>query len=387
MELTTDILPPFLNILINFDTFSRLPPNTSIYLNSKGYFAITARAMSYFPGAQTMSNYYNSHTIEKLVEDLGDFSKKIDEVLKPELEKINNIKTKLVDLNEAIRIISLLCKEFKFAYNGITDTFDSGMCGLLSTFEKDPCLPSLIIVLENMKKMMCKYKKAVENISYEQIINTLHCPETDFTDEDWMQMLKIVPLLQKEHTGFCKKLFSGSDNSYNEICQFANGSGIYLGGLPMIGFKQNDLTILKEIGITAVLSVVEIFENNSSGYIYSPVTAQNWRDDGIKYHYQIPCPNYCPMELELVQKGVEFIHWNIRNKRKIYVHCDYGLNRSFVVIVAYFVEYYSHTVTSAIEYITSRRPGVYINPNSKNMILLNKIESLVRIKNFKVSQK
>ncbi len=63
----------FFDTLINFDTFSRLPPNTDIHLSKTGNFTVTAGKLSSIIGAQTVSNLYNGYKPEKLIQDLKDY--------------------------------------------------------------------------------------------------------------------------------------------------------------------------------------------------------------------------------------------------------------------------------------------------------------------------
>lgn len=383
-----------LDIFIDLDMFSRLSANTSVHLDSNNHFVITARNMSYIPGAQTLANYYNSHSTEKLIKDLDVFAKKIVDVLKLEFTKTENPDTK----NQSIKIIRLVYKEFKLAYNGLSDTLDGGMRGLLMTLRNDVNLPDLISTFEFLKTNLCNLKKDVDELDiYKSDINSvnpLYCPEADFTDDDWIRMLQIIPQLQKEYTGIYKyyvnyasgltlnQIISNPlENWWDEICQFQNGSSLFLGALPIINHRsnRNDLIALKDLGIGAVLSVVEVFENNSAGYIYSPVTPTDWRNVNI-YHYQTPSPDLCSIEFETVKKAVEFIRWNILNRRKIYVHCKSGKSRSLFVIAVLFVIYYGYSVDDAISYIKSRRIQVGFGKNSKKMTLLREIELMVKKK-------
>lgn len=377
-----------LDIFIDLDMFSRLSPNTAVHLDSNDHFIITAQNMSYIPGAQTVANYYNSHSTEKLISDLEVFAKKIISTLELEFEKTKDPLTK----NQSIKIIRLTCKEFKLAYNGLSDTLNGGMRGLLVTLKNDINLPKLISIFEFIKINLCALMKAVDELDIHKLSGPLYCPEADFTDEDWIRMLQIVPQLQKEYTGIYKyyvnyasgltlnqMITNPSENWWDEICKFENGSSLFLGALPIINhrFNRNDLTTLTDLGISAVLSIVEVFENNSTGYIYSPVTPMDWRNANV-YHYQTPSPDLCPMELETVQKAVEFIRWNIINGRKIYVHCKSGKSRSLFVIVTLFIIYYGYSVDDAIAYIKSRRVQAGFGKNSKKITLLREIELMVK---------
>ena len=382
-----------LELLVDLDTFSRLPSNLSIHLDRNNHFIITAQSIAHIFGAQTIANLYKLHSTEKLVKDLDDFSKKLINVLNNELLII---KYSSQPINESISIkrILILYREFKLAYNGLPDTNNGGMYGLLETFKRDPQLLNLMNVVVNMKKNVNFIKKSINDLN-KQASDVTYCPEIDFTDADWEKAMQIVPLLNKEYAGFIKYYINYSstlifnqikynlyENWWDEIYQFDNNIQILLGSIPVIksvyGYlERNDLVSLTNLNIKAVLSVTEIFENNSAGYVYSPVTPNDWRLAKIK-HYQIPSSDYCSMHLETLQKGVEFIHWNIKNMRSVYVHCKAGKSRSFLIIIAYFVKYLDYTVENAIEFVKSKRIQAGFGANSKKMSVLKNFEAMIR---------
>ena len=69
------------NSLINLDTFSRIMPNTDIHMSKTGYFVPTAGKLSSILGAQTISNYFNNYTPDKLSIDLKFFGSKFVNLL------------------------------------------------------------------------------------------------------------------------------------------------------------------------------------------------------------------------------------------------------------------------------------------------------------------
>ena len=377
------------DILVDLDMFSRLPANTLVHLNRNNHFIITAQQGAYIIGVQTLANMWKVHTTEKLITDLQNFSKKIIDILQTEL---NLISQDLINKYEHIKIILIICREFKLAYNGLPNTLNSGMNGLLQTLKTDPLFTTLFDVIIFMKDTIKNIKKTINMLELDG-----YCPEINFSDDDWAEAMSIVPLLQKEYVGIYKYYINYSSvltlnqlkfytqgNWWDEIIKFNDNTSLFLGELPILKgiygyFERNDLNTLVKLGIKAVLSVTEIFENNTEGYIYSPIMPDDWKKIGVK-HYQIPSSDYCTMHLDMIQKGVEFIHWNIKNNRTIYVHCKAGKSRSFLIVLCYLIKYLGYTSSDAINFVKSKRIQAGFGKNSDKMCVLKKFENIINKK-------
>ncbi len=380
------------NILIDLDMFSRLPANTQVHLNTHGHFIVTGQLGAHLYGVQTLVNIMKEHTTEKLINGLHNFSQNIVNILNNEL---NLVKQNLESTNkyEHIKIIVIICREFKLAYYGLPDTLNTGMKGLLKTFHTDPLFLKLLDVITLMKDSIDNIKKSINSLQ----LDDRYCPEINFSDEDWENAMQIVPSLKKECVGICKYYinyssvvtlnqlnFYGKGNWWDEIIKFNDKTSLILGELPISKgiygyFERNDLDTLVNLGVKAVLSVTEIFENNTEGYIYSPIMSNDWKKADVK-HYQIPSSDYCTMHIEQIQKAVEFIHWNIKNNRSIYVHCKSGKSRSFLVVLCYLIKYLDYNCIDAINHVKSKRIQAGFGKNSTKMIVLKKFENIVNKK-------
>jgi protein-tyrosine phosphatase len=373
-----------LHILIDLDMFSRLGPNLSIHLDRNNHFIVTSKYMANIYGAQTIANICKSHNTKKLVQDLNNFFKLIICILNTELGngKNNNL--------ESIKKISIICREFKLAYNGLPDVKDGGIFGLTETYKNDKLILQLKNTISFAKESIDHVQLTLAKLKLEELdkATLVKCPEIHFTDDDWHKVMNIIPSLEKEYVDVYKYYINYSSvltlnifNGYNwwdEIICFENNCKIYLGGLPIVqNFGRNDLQELQRLGINSVLSVIEIFENNSLGYMYSPVTPSDWKNANFK-HYQIPSSDFCTMHLETLQKGVEFINWNIKNSRSIYVHCKSGKSRSFLIVVSYFVKYLGYTAIDALNYVKGKRIQAGFGKNSTKMEVLKKFEQLCK---------
>ena len=372
------------NICIDLDMFSRLPVNTLVHLNRDNHFIITAKQFSYIYGTQSLANLWKSHTTEKLIKDLDNFSKTI-------IDTITELSISSDTNKENIKKILVICRDVKLACSGSPDIPNGGMCGLIETLKHDPLMSQLSDVIYSLKFDVEKIKRYIVTT----YVETNNCPESKFTDEEWENAMGITTFFNTEYVSIYKYYigysaafmfnqikYSPEYNTWDEIIRFDNGAKIYLGEIPIIKgfvgyFERNDLVALINLGIKAVLSVTEIFENNTGGYIYSPVTPSQWENANIK-HYQIPSADYCGMHLETVQKGVEFIHWNVKNGRAIYVHCKSGKSRSFLIVVCYLIKYYNFTSEQSIKYIKSKRIYSGFSENSAKTLVLEKFENMVR---------
>lgn len=130
--------------------------------------------------------------------------------------------------------------------------------------------------------------------------------------------------------------------------------GLVLGRLPLKN-RDDHRTMIDQQGIGAVLSLVEHFENHNLGVLSDPVTPKNWVKLGID-HMQIETPDFSPLSVEDIAKGVNFIEEEIRQGKKVYVHCKAGRSRSAAIVVAYLIKSNQfETVDEAIEHVRGKR--------------------------------
>lgn len=349
----------FYNQLINLDTFSRIPKNTDIHLSKTGIFVITAGKMSSFICSQTISNMINLYTIDKLYEDLKLYFENFQDIIN-QMYKINNN-----PFNFACKI-KLLKREIKFAFGND----ELGLNTLLTTHKTNvQFIDNLVIIFSNFINFVNQFNQMVNQwYSFQDDF----FPEIYFESQDWEYYIQNSKKLQYETISFYKYYVQytssllytrfmtqiGIWNWFDKIYTNDNIS-IYLGAMPMKSnyFDRNDLFTLKDLNIKSVLSVVECFENQSSGWLYTPILPLEWEIVNIKY-LQIPICDFKTIPLEKIQICVEYIHWNIINKRNIYVQCRVGKSRSSLIIMAYLIKYLNFTSEEALNYIKIKRPQI-----------------------------
>ena len=365
----------FFDCLINLDTFSRLAPNTDIHLSKTGYFVPTAGKLSSMIGAQTISNFYNGYHPNQLINDLEDFAQRLVRVI----EDLYNMAKEDDELKiEVACKIAIVNRDFKAARVGLE-------C-LMNTYKHTDIYDRLVDMTSYLSNHIKKFKTLTKTW------HEVTCPETNFSDDDWEQYIKNSKNRLYETVGFYKYYLQYSSSLlynqtmtnmkiwqwYNLIHEFDNGTKIYLGGMPLKSGsmnveKRDDLQTLNDMGVKAILSVVEGFENRSDGYMYSPIAPEQWEEVGIKY-CQIPIPDFGTVSLDKIHICVEYIHWNIKNNRSVYTSCRIGKNRSNLVLMGYFVKYLNYTSQEAYEYIKSKRVQV----QNKHFKMLQQYEQMIK---------
>jgi protein-tyrosine phosphatase len=342
--------------LVNLDTFSRLPPNTDVHLSKNNYFVPTAGKLSGIIGAQTISNLYNNYTFEKLLSDMECFAYHLIALL----DNLYNMTSKETQTETACKI-KLFDREFKFAYKGLSY--------LVNNYKE------LSTSVDYMKTNLKRLKKNTQSWLVKDINHLPYCPEDDFTDKDWQLYMQNSTQLSYECTGLYKFyiLYSssllynqmmstlGMRHWFDKIYEFTNCS-LYLGAMPLktsyLGVEtRNDLKIIKDLNIKAVLSVVESFENNSEGFVHKPINPSEWKEEGIDY-LQVPIEDFIDISIEKIQICLAFIHWNILKNKSVYVNCRVAVNRSVLIVMAYLVKYLKFSALGAFDYIKSIRVQV-----------------------------
>jgi len=158
----------------------------------------------------------------------------------------------------------------------------------------------------------------------------------------------------------------------NEIIQQDNcpplgdaNHNIFVGALP--NSLTNDAKILKDLKIKSVLSITEDFETNN--YLLSrPYSAEMWNQNGISYG-RIEATDHRPLNNAQMHIAAQFIHEQLRQGHRIYIHCKAGVGRSNQAIAAYLIEYCKHTPKQAQATIGGSRPGSTIYETNKTAAL------------------
>jgi protein-tyrosine phosphatase len=90
---------------------------------------------------------------------------------------------------------------------------------------------------------------------------------------------------------------------------------------------------------------------------------------GVEYYLWLPTKNHFSPTQKQLTIGVSFIENLIKNKTKIYIHCQRGHGRAPTLVAAYLIKK-GKTPKDAITFIKKRRP--VIHPNAKQRAALKK---------------
>ena len=135
---------------------------------------------------------------------------------------------------------------------------------------------------------------------------------------------------------------------------------IYLGGIPLERFGHENL-LKTNIGIKAVLSIVEDFEFEQTTVVGKAVLKRAW-----KTHLHLRCGDFHPPTNETLNKGAKWLKDQVEEGKKVYVHCKSGVGRSASIVVAYYMKYRGMTLDKARNKVALKRPYIF-SSNSKNM--------------------
>jgi protein-tyrosine phosphatase len=376
---------------IELGFFNGLEPKTKIFLDgAKRWGRIDCRLFN--PGG-----CHEEYTPEKFAHDfkayMGEISETAIKIFK-DGATTTDLAIKKHKFIELQRLKSLV----KLAIEGREK--NGGMQGLLKTYASSDICRRLRIAIEEMHENVwrtCYQSKSWEEklpefkpIADSESPNFPPCPEEFYSDQDWEEAIKACRSFDSEKPGFVKYHFKyslalklnqykydqGEWNCWDQIHikneDSIEGPALFLGCLPLKedGAKRNDALALKDAGIRAVLSAVEVFENHDSLHEKIPITPEEWFEMGIK-QLQIPTPDFDTIPMEVILRGVEYIHWNRTHDRPVYVHCKAGKGRSALVVMCYLIKRHGYSAKDAYAAVkTQRKQAGFPDDNSKMKTLI-----------------
>jgi protein-tyrosine phosphatase len=122
-----------------------------------------------------------------------------------------------------------------------------------------------------------------------------------------------------------------------------------------------------------VLSLTEVFENTSPGYLIQPITPTQFSDAGIAF-YQIPAPDFGTIPLPQIEFAVSWLESKLTAGNSIYVHCKSGRGRSALVLMCYLVKVRNMTAQEAFNFVKSKRKQATVGKESSKWTTLKEFE-------------
>lgn len=140
-----------------------------------------------------------------------------------------------------------------------------------------------------------------------------------------------------------------------------------IGAVPLKNFGHDE-KIVKDLGVKAVLSLMEDFEFDTKGLFSVPCTSLDWKKLGVT-HMTLPTTDFKPVSLDVIEKGVAFLEEQTNKDIKCYVHCKAGQTRGPTVVLAYLLKKgIVPSVDEGIKYLKQRRTLISISPDVKSIL-------------------
>ncbi len=351
--------------------FSHLQPNTFVHRDRAGGFIPTCSDYSTLFGVQTIANFFKGHKSTDLRDHLREF---IQDLISS------------IDSTNNVHDMAMICNALKHAIRGSAVSGENGgMRGLLLTYADD-----VNMIHDDLKSYIVRLQNKVVFIE-ETIVYSKDCPEKHISAERWNQLMSIP--LRKEPKGFYDYCMFSVSLGYNDMmrtfkqwdwwnkvltCEKSNAS-LFLSALPLKQVFSDDIAPLRDTEkIAAVLSVTEVAENTTEGYFTSAVSPSDWKQHGIR-HLQLPVRDFNTAPLDMVERGVEFIHMNMEEGLNILVHCKAGKARSALIVMCYLIRYRGYKASSAYFLVCDKRKQAGFKPESDKFVTLKQYEKKYKL--------
>lgn len=142
---------------------------------------------------------------------------------------------------------------------------------------------------------------------------------------------------------------------------------IYIGALPLL--EENHHSLLKDLNVTHVLSILEPFELEDS-FIASPVKPGDWDALGI-HATRLDAEDFKPVSQETLYKAVQSLNLILEHsKSTVYIHCKAGRGRSASILLTYLsLHRKNFTFEENYTFLQSIRPAINLRDDQKNAVL------------------
>lgn len=134
---------------------------------------------------------------------------------------------------------------------------------------------------------------------------------------------------------------------------------LILGGVPLSNRGHQER--LRDLGVGAVCAILEDEEAERKTILSQPVSPGDWNSLHVAFR-RFRCTDMEAMDLEELRKSVDWVHTQIVEGKKVYIHCKAGRGRSAVIVICYLIRYAHMSIDEAIRYVSSKRKVVTLRP-------------------------
>lgn len=343
----------------------QLTPATYVHRNRDGNFINTAKG---YYGAQTITNFCKGHDTVDLANAISNFA---DQFFKSFLKCLDSTFLPAATFLHEHALKALGTKE-------------SGLLAVEETYQGDQ---GVINAIEYLRSNIC--------LLGQRLVQSKNLP---YADDDYGTMEYLLEQhsrkLSSEQVGITKYTVNYAASFYYNFCRCLTGmwnwqdkigdfhqGSIYLGILPFRSTIYDSLEYMKNEGITVVMSITEVYENNS-GTFQAAIKPSEYKEENID-HFQMPAIDFKTLPISDLESTIEYMENKLQNGHRVYVHCKAGRGRSAEVTLAYLIRYHNMTVNQALLFVQSKRTQVSLG--QARMATLEKIADKYQKKDFSIS--
>jgi protein-tyrosine phosphatase len=94
------------------------------------------------------------------------------------------------------------------------------------------------------------------------------------------------------------------------------------------------------------------------------------QSEGVAFK-RISSVDFSPPDHSVLDEAADFIDYNLKQKKVVYIHCKSGIGRSASGLVAYLVKHRGMPVHTAVAYVRSKRPNIFSQSSRQMQNLIN----------------
>jgi protein-tyrosine phosphatase len=97
---------------------------------------------------------------------------------------------------------------------------------------------------------------------------------------------------------------------------------------------------------------------------------------GVSYYFWLPIKDHAAPTIKQLSIASNFLDALVKEKTKVYIHCERGHGRAPTIAAAYFISAKNWNLKRAIEFIKKKRSAIH--PNKKQITALEKFSKQLR---------